>query len=465
MLAQRLAEALRGSALSEPARPAARTAASSAVQQVPPLAPERAPCVPFLARLLKTSARATTAPGLAAAGGKRARGDEGDLVRQLLATRTAAHELRSSRAAIAQTGAGEAFSSLPTVEAAGAAVLAMARGMDLSEPRLSALRQYALFCSTKGSAPLFPITHVRVAAYAGWYVLSKMNMSSSLPGAVSNLRVAAKAEGLWDVDAEGEEHVAKAISALQRVAPAQQRESAGADLDGLVRVLGMLASSAAAVDTLVGCAIACAVGFKMRNTEISGNKLGSRGVCRGDVRVEPAGAVWGAVSVKVEQTSLMPRPRAAPHMPLRYSMLCVAAWLQRLWACIDPEGTQPDDAPLFPKLGQDGRWTAQPREPGELLERMFAAMKAGGVDTSLLSAEWGRHTGEDLHITKCGMPGSVSDFLGDHAQCSTVSRRHYLHVTGRGKDILEVGYTHVVNYARATCCLAEPLMIEPNGVA
>jgi hypothetical protein len=390
-----------------------------------------------------------------------------DAAQRMVRTRTLAHEHRSTDVALAASGASAAFNALTSVEAGGRAVIEMSRCMDLSSSRVSALSQYDIYCKSKGNpGAIMPITLLCATGYAGWYVFSKKNMSSSLDTVISNLRVAAHAIGQWALSHADERDMSKVIDALQRAAPATPRESEGANLDGLVTLMERLKTSSAPEDIQTGYAIALSVGFKMRAVELTGNDKGSRGILRRDVRVDESGAgsIFDAVSVKTGQKSLQARPRAAPHINAKYGALCVSWWTTRYMELTDPHGTQPDLSPIFCVLTPAGQWGTVRITGQALTQRIFAAMQSAGMDTTGLNAEWGRHTGDDLYVMKCGIPRSVSDFIGDHVQNKCTSERHYSHVKGRGRDMLLTGYTHVFNFLRKTCCRSRRAATDPSGV-
>jgi hypothetical protein len=194
--------------------------------------------------------------------------------------------------------------------------------------------------------------------------------------------------------------------------------------------------------------MAAAVNFKMRGSELAGHK----GMQRRDITFHKEGVVFESTLPKTETHSLKARPRAAPHLPVEYSMLCASHWLERYLAAVDPEGTMPMDNPLFCELSEAGRWTPRAQAETRVNSATMACLKELGIPIKGLTKEWGRHTGESLHMYKCGLLPAESDLLGDHSTPSTVATLHYRHPSGQGHNILITGYNKISTYAGGRLC-------------
>lgn len=376
------------------------------------------------------------------------------IVAKLLRTRELTHETRSARTALGITGVDRDMAAL-SVEEEGEVVLELARALDKTAARRSALTQYTKYCLSKGHAPIFPITLKVALGYASFYVIHKKNGSHVAPGAMSNFRVAAKAHDEWAVTPEEDNVIRQCIKALKKTLPSAPKENVGADLDLVIILMSELATRPGAASSQLGCTISFMINFKMRGTEV----FSPRGIRKDDVELEDRGAIFKARLCKIEQTTLSTRPRAAPHLPPELGVLCATWWMRRYLKEVDPDNTMPANNHLFCELSAAGRWTDRPPEPKRAHARVMAAFAGAGINTAELNDEWGRHTGHDLHVYKCGMMAPTSDLLGDHA-ADTTSKRHYLHPDARAstrRDILNIGYKAILGWAGATCCRDVPV--------
>jgi len=371
-------------------------------------------------------------------------GPYADIVARMCDARRLCQLTRNVEVALRDSGAGAAVAAL-SLEDEGKAVLALTRHLDMSTIRVSALSQYSKYCLSKGSDTILPITLVLALAFASNYVIAKQNKSHVLPTAISNLRVAAKANDAWNLSDEEEGVLARGIRALRKSLPSAKKVTLGMDVDQLMEVLTELAMCEDGPSTRLGAMIAAGVGFKMRGQEL----FGAKGIRRQDVEVREEGAIYQAKLVKVDQCVLAPRPRAAPHLPTEYSLLCTAWWIERYLAFVDPRQSMPDNNFLFCRLNSAGSWTPDPPDSATEQAAIFKYLEDKGMDLSGCNDEWGRHTGYDLHVHKCGMTYEAAGYLGDHAQ-NSVAKTHYVH--SRGQDLLKTGFEHVRNFKRHMCC-------------
>lgn len=362
-------------------------------------------------------------------------------------TQGLARLLRDPKTALKQTELRPLFEGMSPDEMAQA-VMALTRDMGMNKARRSALTQLDKFYEAKGLAAVYPIKLLGVLAYAANYVVGKGNLSHVLSTAMSNLRRAAIHEGQWDLDEDDEAQLTDAIKALKRALPSEAKESEAVDIDRLLVLLHALALKDDAQSARMGAIIAAAVNLKMRGTEV----FGPKGLRREDVREESGGIVYNGRLVKIGEETLAARPRAAPHLPVEYELLCLSYWLQRYLAAADPMGTMPAKNFLFCPLDAAGRWTsAQPKDTVENAA-IFELMRSEGVRTEGLNVEWGRHTGHSLHVLRCGLEQPTSDLLGDHANAASTGKKHYLHTTSQGSYILMLGAEKVTSHCRGKIC-------------
>ena len=317
----------------------------------------------------------------------------------------------------------------------------------------AALTQWEKFFHSKGLEAVYPLTIMDVLGFLWNYVAVKGNKSHVLPGAISNLRRAAQLNGIWDIDAAGEAAITDSIKTAKKALPSSAKVSEAIDIDELLVLMEQFFLEEGPASARLGAMTASLVNFKMRGTEVYGPK----GIRRGDVKILPEGAIFNCVLSKIGMGSLVPRPRAAPHLIKQCALLCASFWLKRYLQAVDPQGNMPADNPLFCVLNARGRWT--PRAPSAETEgaAIFARMEAVGIATRGLNIEWGRHTGESLHQFKCGLDPATSDLLGDHANKQSVGVTHYTHPEGQGGNILVVGANKIKAYAATTaegkiCC-------------
>ena len=330
----------------------------------------------------------------------------------------------------------------------GRAALALTRTLGMTAARKSALSQWEKFFASKGLPAEYPLSLLSVLGFILNYAAVKGNASHVLKGAVSNLRRAAQLNDIWDIDAEGEVTITSVTKATKAALPSKPKESEAVDIDSLQVMLTGLDLEGSPASVRLGAMTATATNFKMRGTEV----YGERGIRRGDVTLLPEGVIYESVLCKTGLGSLQPRPRAAPHLIEECALLCETYWLKRYLEVVDPKGTMPLDNPLFCPLDAKGRWTTGVPIADVEDAAIKACMEEWDIPTAGLNLEWGRHTGELLHIFKCGLEQPTSDLLGDHASKSSVSVTHYVHPAGQGGNILTVGATKIKNYASGKIC-------------
>ena len=370
-----------------------------------------------------------------------------DAVSRLIQCKALTHTSRSAAQALATSGAPAAMAQL-SIYGEGEAILLLQRTTTMGPARVSAMSQWEVFCARKGTAPIYPITLTLAAAYISFYSVDKGNFSHVLDGAMSNLRRAAIASGVWDVSPEDEKVLADCMRSLQGVLPSASKKSAGINLDELLPYMTALAQRTDAASARTGAQLATAMGFKMRGVEV----YGDRGVRRSDLHLVAQGAFLEAKLTKMGMRSLDARPRAAPHLPPQYAFFCTSWWLKRYLSKVDPMGTMPGDAYLFCPLSPEGRWTGGTPDGDRESTTLFALLEAGGVRTGSLNVEWGRHTGYDLHRLKCHLSSDDCSMLGDHRQESSTGKKHYTHTERRGADVLVIGYQPMVANWGKLCC-------------
>lgn len=353
--------------------------------------------------------------------------------------------LRDPKAALRQTALRPLMAEMSPDQMAQA-VVALTRDTGMNKARRSAFTQLDKFYAGKGLEPVYPITLKGALAYSANYVVIKGNLSHVLSTAISNLRRAGTHEGQWDLDADDEAQLEDAVKALKRTLPSEARESEAVDIDRLMVLMNSLALSDDPKDARLGAIIAAAVNLKMRCTEI----FGPKGLRREDVREESGGTIFNGRLVKIGEETLAARPRAAPHLPAEYEMLCLSYWLQRYLAAVDPTGTMPAKNFLFCPLDAAGRWTS--KQPSDESAAVFELMRTSGVRTEGLNVEWGRHTGHGLHVLRCGLEQPTSNLLGDHAHNSNVGEKHYLHTSAQGSHILMLGARKINAFCKGKVC-------------
>jgi hypothetical protein len=359
---------------------------------------------------------------------------------------------RNPKVALRHTGLRAALQAMAPADM-GRAGLALVRAMGMSKARESALTQWEKFFQSKGMEAVYPLTTMNVLGFIWNYVGVKGNHSHVLPGAISCLRRAAQLNDLWDIDAEGEAAIAETIKTAKKVLPSRAKVSEAIDIDELLVLMEELYLEAGPASARLGAMIASVANFKMRGTEVYGPK----GIRRGDIKIQPEGVIFSCVLSKTSMDSLVPRPRAAPHLTESCALLCASFWLKRYLKAVDPQGTMPAGNPLFCTLGKGGRWSVHAPSAETEGAAIFARMEAVGIATGGLNIEWGRHTGESLHQFKCGLDPATSDLLGDHANRQSVGVTHYTHPEGQGGNILIVGANKIKAYAATTaageiCC-------------
>lgn len=335
----------------------------------------------------------------------------------------------------------------------GRAALALTHFLGMSAARRSALSQWEKFFASKKLPAAYPLTLLEVLGFMVNYVAVKGNASHVLKGAVSNLRRAASLNDQWDIDQDDEDEITAVTKSLKRALPSKPKESEAIDIDSLLVVMTSLALEVDPASARLGAMIATRVNFKMRGTEAYGPK----GIKREDVRFLDEGVIFDCVLSKTGADTLKPRPRAAPHLTEECAMLCETFWLKRYLKVVDPESSMPAGNPLFCVLDAGGRWTTAAPTAASEDTSMMAYMEQADIPTGGLNIEWGRHTGESLHIFKCGLEQTFSDLLGDHANTQSVGATNYVHPAGQGGNILAAGAAKIRGFAAlcgtgSICC-------------
>ena len=369
------------------------------------------------------------------------------VTRLFLETRDITLRTRDPKAALLLTKLRPTLQSMHPSDM-GRAMLALTHVLGMSAARRSALQQWEKFFNSKGLDAEYPLTVMPVLGFIANYVVVKGNCSHVLHCAVSNLRRAAVLNDMWNIDATGENAILAAIKAAKLALPSRARESEAVDIDALLVLMTSLALADDASSARLGAIIASAVNFKMRGVEV----YGPRGLRRRDVRLLREGVIYDAVLSKTGFDSLQARPRAAPHLTAECAMLCETFWLKRYLDAVDPAGSMPPDNHLFCPLNKQGQWTSGVPKADDEDAAVKACFEGAGIPTAGLNIEWGRHTGESLHIFKCGLHQDTSDLLGDHANRQSVGRTNYVHTSGQGLNILIVGANKIRSYAGGKVC-------------
>jgi hypothetical protein len=328
----------------------------------------------------------------------------------------------------------------------------------LSSKRVSAFEQFTLFTTAHEYRNTPSVTAPLVSAYLAWCVIDKGNASHALEDTLSNLRVAAKAVGTWDVSAAEEDQIKDHIAYLQHIAPSAPKERVQVELKAIARTCRRLRQEGTLKSTQKLAAITTGIGIHARGTEMGGD----RGMRWDDVRVDGRGLGFTAYLSKTTTNSLQPRARAFPHMPRgapHLEDICPARALSEYRAALGANGTPP--------LPTDRIWkSVDSKDYGRTLtvKEVTAMMKAEltkeGVPEAALDSHWQRYTGAEILTIHLRMDPTEGDMMGDFAPCKAGERRTrnlktktYLRPATKTRDqLMDIAAKFTRKAGAPTCC-------------
>lgn len=363
--------------------------------------------------------------------------------------------LRDSGAALVSSGLSAAVSQLSPAQYSPAITAAQSRST-LSAHRLSVFSMYRAYMEAHGLPPTLPLTPELVNGYIGWKVLVRKDKSHAADGTISNLRVAAKSMGAWNVDAAGEESITAHLAFLRKLAPSKHEESTLVPTDIILASCNRLKASGTLLALQLRALISVCALLSMRFTELTD----PRALRWGEHTVTPQGVIFEFYLSKTRQELLDPEIRAAPHLSRELQGICLSACLADYQSSFTAAGdpTLPDSF-LFPFIDPiSGFISASPLSADEASLLVYEQFALSGMDTSSVDAHWGRHAGNHIYCTSLGMSVSVAAPLSNFSTPSTeakdirTSKQHKYYTHTVGEDRLNTAALHIKSLWTHTCC-------------
>ncbi len=342
----------------------------------------------------------------AAVGGKRGRGEGGDL---WAAPRLAAAVV-ALRGAVVRDGATAALRAAGVIEAVqGAsadtlttAMGALARLRQTRSVYASAVSSYSGYATAKG----FPALPLDVGKLRGYFLFrvagtisprgaraGELIMSSGLDDTLRHLRIYYRdSPGDWVITDAEYKALERDIWHLQYCLPAAPRAAEPVELEFLAEALAATRGGDWAGRRLAAWVAAC-VGFGLRGEE-------AHAATADEIVLNSRGAGLQMLTSKTLITKRRPTAhrRAAPHLPLGSAAFCVSA---RLIALHGPDFNTPAFAhgrrPLFPSA-EAGPGAAVAWPVDEALDALRVALAATRCPPLRLNAHWGRASTAGLYF-------------------------------------------------------------------
>ena len=303
----------------------------------------------------------------------------------------------------------------------------------LGSQRTSSMGQYTMYCASKGTRPILPITCDMAKGFLTWSVVKHGAVSShTLRQVLSHLRMAATAMDQWRVSKEGELELGTLITMLQQTIPSMPQRTKGVPVAAVRTACESLRRIGTLQALQTRALLAGSMGALARGKEVGSEE----GMQWGDLVLDHRGMAFEAHLCKTGKSSLQARVRVCPHMPKGFEPVCpTRCLLEFKEAWLGAGGSASSDDLVWRRITKTGLPSELPLSVNAATNLIRGALLTEQLEGAKVDAHWARHTGRHLLQFELGFGSEGADLMGDWKPTVEGGKRkstgetHYAHLT------------------------------------
>lgn len=324
----------------------------------------------------------------------------------------------------------------------------------LSSHRTSAIGQYTVYCATKNTPPVLPITGDMAKGYLAWSVVKPGAVSShTLRGVLSHLRVAATAMGQWRVTAGEELELTTMVTMLQQTIPSLPQRTTGVPVAAVMAACEALRRIGTLQALQTRALLAGSMGALARGKEVGSDE----GMQWEDLVFDHRGMAFKAHFCKIGKSSLQARVRVCPHMPKGLEPVCpTRCMLDFKEAWLKAGGAAAGDDLVWRQISKAGLPTSRTLSTSAATALVREALQPEELEDAKVDAHWARHTGRRLLRDELGFGDDGADLMGDWKPREEGGRKKSTGETHYGHLSVDQAWSQAMKFAprgfTTRCC-------------